>query len=79
MSKLNKKNEKNKTIILSGIIIAIIVVTVEIITDFLFENIVLNPIIKYCISIVMYSITIVIAHLIINKISKTKDNKQNKL
>ena len=66
----DKKNKSNSiSIIVSAIIIAVAILLIEMIGNFLFKNIELPKIITYIIRPIMYVITIAFTQFIIQKIS----------
>ena len=73
----DKKNKSNSiSIIVSASIIAVAILLIEMIGNFLFKNIELPKIITYIIRPIMYVITIAFTQFIIQKVS-AKFNKSN--
>ena len=73
----DKKNKSNSiSIIVSATIIAVAILLIEMIGNFLFKNIELPKIITYIIRPIMYVITIAFTQFIIQKVS-AKFNKSN--
>jgi len=73
----DKKNKSNSiSIIVSAIIIAVAILLIEMIGNFLFKNIELPKIITYIIRPIMYVITIAFTQFIIQKVS-AKIKKSN--
>lgn len=71
-----EKRTNNVSIIVSAVIIAIAVLLIEMLGNFLFKNIELPKIVSYLLRPIMYVITIAFTQFVIQKISaKSKNNK----
>lgn len=70
MNNSEDKKANNISIIISGFIIAIVVLLVGMLIDLIEINIVLPPIVMFLMRPVMYAITIIFTQVLIEKVNK---------
>lgn len=76
MDNRDDKKVNNISIIISGIIIAIVVLLVGMLIDFVEINIILPRIVRFLIRPVMYAITIIFTQVLIEKVNKIFKNSK---
>lgn len=72
----NEKRANNVSIVVSAIIIAIAILSIEMLGNYLFKNIELSKMVAYLLRIIMYVITIAFTQVIIQKVSNKFERKK---
>jgi len=76
MKNAQDKKVNNISIIISGIIIAIVILLVGMLIDFIETNIILPEVVIFLIRPVIYVITIIFTQLLIEKVKKIMKNSK---